>query len=43
MRAVLPHHRPQNQSHLFCGKVMWVKENQPEIYKATYKFLQAKD
>ena len=24
-------------------KVMWVKENQPEIYKATYKFLQAKD
>ncbi len=24
-------------------KMMWVKENQPHIYKETYKFLQAKD
>ncbi|MEM3714275.1 MAG: FGGY-family carbohydrate kinase [Candidatus Aenigmatarchaeota archaeon] len=24
-------------------KVMWIKENEPEIYKKTYKFLQSKD
>lgn len=26
-----------------AAKIMWVRNNQPEIYKKTYKFLQAKD
>lgn len=25
------------------SKILWVKENEPEIYRRTYKFLQAKD
>ena len=34
-------HRPNPT--LTTPKVMWLKDNKPDIYKNTYKFLQAKD
>ena len=33
----------RNSASYGIQKAMWIKENQPEIYKNTYKFLNAKD
>ncbi len=30
-------------ANYLAAKIMWLKENHPDVYKKTYKFLQAKD